>query len=125
MLQVGWVTFAQCRRYDSHEQWAADARLHCVGDGTPYSWQQGARLHHLSVTQHIYIVQYKCQPCNHLEHTMMCLCHAGRTQELFGWVVGSWATLRQPRAMPSATRMLRSLYELEADDAQLLCEEAV
>lgn len=53
----------------------------------------------------------------------MNLCHAGRTQELFGRVVGSRAALRQPRAMASATRMLRSLYELEADDTELLCEK--
>jgi len=38
-------------------------------------------------------------------------------------VVGSRAALRQPRAMASATRMLRSLYELEADDTELLCEK--
>ena len=28
-----------CKRYDSHEQWVADIPLHCVAEGTPYSWQ--------------------------------------------------------------------------------------
>ena len=51
-------------------------------------------------------------------------CSAGHTEELFGWVVGSRTALRRPRAMPSATRMLRSLYELAADDAQSLPEDS-
>ena len=51
-------------------------------------------------------------------------CTAGRTQELYGWVVGSRAAMHQPRPLPCATRVLRSLYELDADDAALFADES-
>ncbi len=121
------MTFETCKRYDSHEQWVADVPLHCVPEGTPYSWQTGEHARTPATSQQ---KRATCQLCGFFAsrpisyaRAVVCRCAAGKAKELHGWVVGSRGALPRPRLLPSATRVMRSLYELDADDAMLLSNQ--